>query len=75
MLPLKVEDVDIDYLLALPESGLRETNTLEFKLEIDRPERMLKEVCAFTNTFGGDLVIGIEEDEGEPTTVLGADPR
>ncbi len=46
MLLPKVEEVDINYLQALPESGLRETVTLEFKRGIDRTDRMLKEVCA-----------------------------
>jgi len=75
MLPLKIEEVDINYLQALPESGLRETSTLEFKREIDRTDRMLKEVCAFANTYSGDLVIGVEAEDGVPTAVPGVDPK
>lgn len=73
MLDRQFNDVDLAYLLGLPDSGLRENVSLEFKRQITRRESLLKEVCAFANTIGGDLVIGIEEEDGIPTVVLGVD--
>ena len=75
MLPPKFEAVDIDYLQALPNSGLRENVTLEFKQAISHTNRMLKEVCAFANTFGGDLLIGVKEVDSVPVDVPGVDPE
>jgi len=71
LLDRQFNDVDIPYLQELPESGLRENVSLEFKRQIERKESLLKEVCAFANTIGGDLLIGIEEEDGEPSAVLG----
>lgn len=41
-----------------------ESKFLEFKEEIDKPEKIVKEVTAFANADGGELVIGIREDKG-----------
>ena len=36
----------------------------------DRKE-LLKDVSSFANTIGGDILIGIDEDKGEPTEIVG----
>jgi len=41
-----------------------ESDHVEFKKKIDYPEKVVKEVIAFANTNGGDLLIGVE-DNGE----------
>ena len=71
MLDRQFDEVDIDYLCGLPESGFRESITLEFKSEISHRDRLLKEVCAFANTIGGDLLIGVKDEDGFPIAVPG----
>jgi hypothetical protein len=46
--------------------GLREDETLEFKLAdaIASPERILATIVAFLNTRGGDIYIGVGEQNG-----------
>jgi len=47
-------------LIALVDKG--EGQRLEFKKKVDYPEKVLKEIVAFANTDGGDLLIGIEDN-------------
>lgn len=77
---LKPED-----LHNLVENRVRESRTLEFKVDYGRAEgrtrrlndeqkkEFLADVSAFANTAGGDLVIGIREDSGEAAEVVGLD--
>lgn len=36
--------------------------TLEYKRKVNQPEKIAKEICAFANTKGGVLIIGIDDD-------------
>lgn len=36
--------------------------TLEYKRKVNKPEKIAKEICAFANTKGGVLIIGIDDD-------------
>jgi predicted HTH transcriptional regulator len=47
-------------LLELIAKG--ESSTLEFKRKISSPEKVAKEICAFANTLGGLLIIGVDDD-------------
>ncbi|MBK6265032.1 ATP-binding protein [Marivirga sp. S37H4] len=38
-----------------------EGETLEFKRKVAHPEKIIKEVVAFANTKGGDLLIGVDD--------------
>lgn len=55
-------------LLALIDHGVRESRTLDYKRDwpADRDARteLAKDVCAFANTHGGDLVFGMLEQGG-----------
>jgi len=35
---------------------------IEFKLKARHPEKFLKEICAFANTKGGHLLVGVEDN-------------
>jgi predicted HTH transcriptional regulator len=39
-----------------------ENATTEFKLKINHPEKIIREVVAFANTNGGDLFVGVSDD-------------
>lgn len=39
-----------------------ESSTVEFKRKISTPEKIAKEIVAFTNTKGGYLIVGVDDD-------------
>lgn len=39
-----------------------EHTTLEFKRKVAHPEKIIKEIVAFANTAGGNLLIGVNDD-------------
>ena len=70
------ESVEFADLQELVDNSIRESLYLEYKTKMyentdeDRLE-FLKDVSAFANTFGGHLVIGIGENKGSASKVLG----
>lgn len=52
--------MNIEKLKELIAEG--ESSTIEFKRKVTIPEKIAKEVCAFANTKGGYLIIGIDDD-------------
>lgn len=58
--------------LNLPELlQQHEGEKLDFKQRISRPEKIAKTLCAFANTRGGVLLVGIKDDR----TITGIDPE
>lgn len=47
-------------LLELIQEG--ESSTLEFKRKISTPLKIAKEISAFANTKGGNLIVGVDDD-------------
>ena len=76
MLPDQLHSIDESHLSALVTDGVRESRSLEFKAELvlgtdsDRKE-FLANVSALANGGGGDLVLGIEDDNGTASAVVG----
>lgn len=56
--PLKA--MTVKELVLLVKEG--EHTTLEFKRKVAHPEKILKEIVAFANTRGGNLLIGVNDD-------------
>ena len=52
--------MEIQKILALISQG--ENSSIEFKSGNVRPESVAKEMAAFSNSFGGTLLIGVEDD-------------
>ena len=40
-----------------------EGTSLEFKKSLEFPEAVCRTICAFANTFGGYLLIGVEKQQ------------
>lgn len=47
--------------LQLIEAG--EGTSVEFKRKLKTPEKIAKEICAFANTKGGYVIIGVDDDK------------
>ena len=67
---LDFDGINADGLKAICVEGWQESRSLDFKRELpakdDRGrQEFLKDVCAFANSEGGDLVFGISEIDGE----------
>lgn len=82
MIPKPLDQIAESDLQTLISNGVREGRTIEYKRDLpgnaDADKReFLADVSSFTNTAGGDLIYGVEEDQGTPTRVVGltlADP-
>ena len=74
MLPYAIGDITQLHINALFADGISESRELDYKRKLpaglDKRIGFLKDVAAFANTTGGDLVFGIEEEtnsEGKHT--------
>lgn len=69
---MSIDEFTIEYIYTLIRDKVVENRELEFKQEIPRPESLIAQVCAFANTGGGFIVLGVSEDsEGYPSEVIG----
>lgn len=78
MLPTQLDSVDEGHLNALVTNGVLESRSLEFKAKLvwgteSERKEFLADVSAFANGGGGDLVLGIEEDNGAASKIVGLD--
>ena len=63
---------DIHTLLG--DEQWRESSTIDYKREFKaRDEGFKKDVCAFANAQGGYLFMGLDEDNGLATSIVGID--
>lgn len=72
---LNFDDITEDNLRELIEVGVPEGLLIEYKSYIygksnDDKKEALKDISSFANSFGGHLVIGIQEQEGIPTNII-----
>ena len=72
MIPEPIDNVDIDALNVLIENAVRESKTIEYKQEFPRGKKdsevgpVLATVASLANTDGGDLILGVKENNGLP---------
>jgi len=77
MIEKQLEQVDEDDLQSLVDSSIEESKELEYKEYLnptgkdDHKTSLLAEVTSFANSRGGDLVVGVEEDDGIPKKLGG----
>ena len=71
MLPWELKELTEQRLVEAVTNGREESQTLEYKRSMpfgtwEERLKVLKAVSAFANTFGGDLVIGVDAADGLP---------
>jgi hypothetical protein len=77
MLDKPLDEVTEDDLQDLVDNSIQESKQLEYKEFLDSSNdddhktSLLAEVTSFANSRGGDLIIGIAEDDGVPESVGG----
>jgi len=69
MLDKQLEDLTVADFLTLVSNRVQESRSLEFKRDAvgrsdDQKREFLGDISALANTIGGDLVFGVEEDQG-----------
>lgn len=67
------EQINEETLHLLLDSETPEGLHLEYKTQIDNNTSLVEEVVAFANSHGGDLFIGIREENGRPVEIIGLD--
>jgi hypothetical protein len=76
MIPKNMSDISEDDLTALISNGVAEGRSIDYKQDLpgnadaDKKE-FLADVSSFANTVGGDLIFGMDEDQGVPTSITG----
>jgi hypothetical protein len=76
MIPKSLNDITESDVLALMANGVAEGRTIEYKRDLpgnsdgDKKE-FLADVSSFANTSGGDLIFGLDENQGLPTQITG----
>jgi len=76
MIGKRFEDIGASDVTALITNGVREGRTIEYKkvlppgADADKKE-FLADVSSFANSVGGDLLYGIEAQDGLPTRAVG----
>lgn len=73
-----INEITEEDLESLVNNEVQEDRRLEYKGELDlsnneHKRKLLKTVCAFSNTSGGLLIYGIKENNGFPEELVGLD--
>ncbi|MFH5802360.1 helix-turn-helix domain-containing protein [Haladaptatus sp. CMAA 1911] len=71
-----LEDITLDDIHQLVDEEVQEGKEIEYKefLDLDKDdhkEKLLGEVTSFANSRGGDLIVGVPDDQGTPRHVGG----
>ncbi len=74
MIPKRLEEVLYSDIEGIIRSELRESKTVDYKRDLpgnseSQKKEFLYDVSSFANTVGGDLIIGVEEENGVPSRV------
>ncbi|NHO34338.1 AlbA family DNA-binding domain-containing protein [Acetobacter fallax] len=78
MLTRALNEITIAELQSLIDNQIPESRRLEYKRDLwprnkEGNKEFLKDISAFANSQGGDLIVGIEEVEGQPNALVGVE--
>lgn len=65
------DSINAETLQGLIDSGTVENIQMEYKQEVGNLVSLAEEMCAFANTLGGDLFVGVIEDQGIASSLRG----
>lgn len=73
---VSIDDLTAQHLHEQIENGVPESRTVDYKRDLpgnsdSSKQEFLKDVCALANSSGGDLVYGMDEENGIPTELIG----
>jgi predicted HTH transcriptional regulator len=78
MLNKNPNDVTLEDIRRLVDTEQQEGYQLDYKVDLSSPikgddkKEFLRDITSFANTYGGYLILGVEEDKGIPTgNILG----
>ncbi|MDA0999191.1 MAG: ATP-binding protein [bacterium] len=76
MIQKPLSEIDLDVLQGLIADEVREGKTIDYKRDLsvdtgDQKKEFLADLSSFANTASGDLIIGMEEQEGVPVAIPG----
>ena len=75
MINKNLDDISYKDIESLLNEKIDESDILDYKSEMINDEKLIKHVCAFANTRGGNLIFGVKESGhgGHPTEIIGVD--
>ena len=75
MINKSIEDISHLDIQSLLDNRIDESDILDYKAEMIKKDNLMKHVCAFANTRGGDIIFGVKESGkgGYPTEIHGLD--
>ena len=75
MINKNIDDISYSDIEDLLNRKIDESDSLDYKEEMIDDAQLVKHVCAFANTRGGDIIFGIKESGsgGHPVEILGID--
>lgn len=73
MINKNISDISYQDIELLLENKIDESDILDYKIEMISDDSLIKHVCSFANTRGGDMVFGIKESGkgGYPIEIIG----
>jgi predicted HTH transcriptional regulator len=72
----QINSIAYSDLLLLLDEGAKENIRLEFKREYPSKDEILKKISSLANTWGGYIIIGVEQDSnGRASTLVGVEPK